>query len=35
MALLAPTSNALLDAAHRPYFSWWLDCTVGQFREHG
>lgn len=34
MPLLPPTSDALLDAAHRPYFLWWLDCSVGELRQH-
>jgi hypothetical protein len=34
MSLLPPTSQALLDEEHRPYFLWWLDCSVRQLREH-
>jgi hypothetical protein len=31
---LPPTSAQLFDPATRPYFLWWLECTVGQFRDH-
>jgi hypothetical protein len=31
---LGPTSATLLDDQARPYFLWWTDCTVGQFRQH-
>jgi hypothetical protein len=34
MSRLPPTSDDLLDAEHRPYFLWWLDCSVGQLRQH-
>jgi hypothetical protein len=34
MPLLPPTSDALYDAEHRPYFLWWLDCSVGELRHH-
>jgi hypothetical protein len=34
MSLLPLTSDALLDAEHRPYFLWWLDCSVGDLRQH-
>jgi hypothetical protein len=34
MALLPPTSDALFDPEHRPYFLWWLDCSVGQLHQH-
>lgn len=34
MARLAPTSPQLLDPDHRPYFLWWLDCTVAELRGH-
>ncbi len=34
MPVLPPTSDALYDAAHRPYFLWWLDCSVGELRQH-
>jgi hypothetical protein len=30
---LPPTSPDLLDPAKRPYFLWWTECTVGEFRE--
>ncbi len=31
MVRLPPTSAALLDAEHRPYFLWWLDCSIREF----
>jgi hypothetical protein len=31
-APLPPTSTAVIDDAHRPYFLWWTDCTVGDLR---
>jgi hypothetical protein len=31
---LPPTSAALLDPSSRPYFLWWTDATVGEFRGH-
>jgi hypothetical protein len=33
MGLLPPTSTALLDPAARPYFLWWSDATVADFRD--
>lgn len=33
MALLPPTSEALLRSDTRPYFLWWTDVTVGGLRE--
>ncbi len=32
--MLPPTSDALRDDAHRPYFLWWVDATVGDLRRH-
>ena len=29
---LPPTTPRLHDAAHRPYFLWWTDATVGDLR---
>jgi len=29
---LAPTSSSLTDATHRPYFLWWTQATVAEFR---
>jgi hypothetical protein len=34
MPRLPLTSDALLDAEHRPYFLWWLDCSVGELAQH-
>jgi hypothetical protein len=34
LAALPPTSERLTDAAHRPYFLWWTDATVGDLRAH-
>ena len=34
MSRLPLTSDALLDAEHRPYFLWWLDCSVGELGQH-
>lgn len=31
---LPPTTPSLLEPEARPYFLWWLDCTVREFREH-
>lgn len=31
---LPPTTDALLDDNARPYFLWWTDTTVGQFKTH-
>lgn len=31
---LPPTSPALADPAHHPYFLWWTDATVGDLRVH-
>jgi len=31
-APLPPTSSALTDPAHRPYFLWWTTATVGDLR---
>ena len=31
---LPVTSPELHDAATRPYFLWWVETTVGEFREH-
>jgi hypothetical protein len=28
------TSDSLLDAEHRPYFLWWLDCSVRELSQH-
>ena len=30
--MLPPTSPTLADPATRPYFLWWTDVNVGQFR---
>lgn len=32
--MLPPTSDALRDDAHRPYFLWWTDATVADLRRH-
>jgi hypothetical protein len=29
-----PTSEALRDPEHRPYFLWWVDATVAELRRH-
>lgn len=29
---LAPTSALLLDQTHRPYFLWWTETTIAEFR---
>ena len=29
---LPPTSSALSDDGHRPYFLWWTEATVGHLR---
>jgi hypothetical protein len=34
MARLPLTSDALLDHEHRPDFSWWRDCSVGEVTRH-
>lgn len=34
VAMLPPTSDALRDDAHRPYFLWWTNATVGDLRAH-
>jgi len=31
---LPPTSGALLEDGTRPYFLWWSDATVADFRRH-
>lgn len=31
---LPPTTEALFDENARPYFLWWTDVTVGQFKKH-
>jgi hypothetical protein len=31
---LPPTTESLFDETARPYFLWWTDTTVGQFKEH-
>ena len=31
-AVLPPTSAALTNDAHRPYFLWWTDATVADLR---
>jgi hypothetical protein len=31
---LPVTSADLTDDRHRPYFLWWTDATVGDFRRH-
>ena len=31
---LPPTSSALLDEESRPYFLWWADTTVREFKAH-
>jgi hypothetical protein len=33
MSMLQPTSEKLRNENHRPDFLWWLNCTVGQFKE--
>lgn len=32
MARLPPTSTKLLDDSTRPYFLWWVDCTVAELK---
>jgi hypothetical protein len=32
--VLPPTTEALHDPEHRPYFLWWLDATVADLRRH-
>lgn len=32
--MLPPTSESLLDETCKPYFLWWIECTVGQLRQH-
>lgn len=32
LAALPPTSAALTDATHHPYFLWWTSTTVAEFR---
>lgn len=34
LLMLPPTSANLREPGTRPYFLWWLDCTVEQFIEH-
>jgi hypothetical protein len=29
---MSPTTPALLDSGARPYFLWWTDITVGEYR---
>jgi len=31
---LPPTSSALQNVREQPYFLWWTEATVGDFREH-
>lgn len=31
---LPPTTPALRDDGARPYFLWWTDCTVADFKRH-
>ena len=31
---LPPTRSDLLEPTIRPYFLWWVDCTVAQLRRH-
>jgi hypothetical protein len=31
---LPPTTEILLDDSARPYFLWWTNTTVGQFKAH-
>lgn len=33
-ARLPPTTAALLVDSARPYFLWWTNATVGQFKQH-
>lgn len=33
-AFLPPTSATIGDPATRPYFLWWTDATVADFRRH-
>ncbi len=33
-ARLPPTSPDLADERTKPYFVWWMDCTVGELRQH-
>ena len=30
---MSPTAPALLDSSARPYFLWWTDLTVGEYRQ--
>ena len=32
--MLPPTSERLLHDETRPYFLWWVDCTVGELKRH-
>lgn len=32
--MLPPTTEALRDDSHRPYFLWWTHATVGDLRRH-
>ena len=34
MNRLPPTTDTLLDKDSRPYFLWWTEVTVGEFKEH-
>jgi hypothetical protein len=31
--LVPPTTDSLFDDAARPYFVWWTDVTVGEFKQ--
>ena len=31
---LGPTMAALADDRTKPYFVWWVDCTVGDLKRH-
>ena len=34
MAMLPPTSECLWEDDTHPYFLWWLDCTIGELKNH-
>lgn len=31
---LPPTTDSLFDDNAKPYFVWWMDLTIGQFKEY-
>lgn len=34
VTILGPTSETLRDDDARPYFVWWVDCTIGELKAH-